>query len=51
LLQQEHSGGPLLVAVAGYGREKNRLRSLEVGIDFQLVKPEALHALLTTDQR
>jgi len=30
---------PLLVAVSGYGREADRLRSSEAGIDLHLVKP------------
>ncbi len=30
---------PLLVAVSGYGREADRLRSAEAGIDLHLVKP------------
>jgi CheY-like chemotaxis protein len=30
---------PLLVAVTGYGREEDRRRSAEAGIDLHLVKP------------
>jgi two-component system, OmpR family, response regulator len=30
---------PLLVAVTGYGQEKDRLRSAEAGIHLHLVKP------------
>jgi CheY-like chemotaxis protein len=30
---------PLLVAISGYGREADRLRSTEAGIDLHLVKP------------
>ena len=30
---------PLLVAVTGYGREEDRRRSEEAGIDLHLVKP------------
>jgi CheY-like chemotaxis protein len=30
---------PLLVAITGYGREEDRRRSEEAGIDLHLVKP------------
>ncbi len=38
---REHSihKRPLLVAVSGYGRKADRLRSQEAGIDLHLVKP------------
>jgi CheY-like chemotaxis protein len=44
----------LLVAVTGYGDEKNRRRSREVGFDCHLVKPvepEVLQSLLATSHR
>ena len=44
----------LLVAVTGYGDEKNRRRSREAGFDCHLVKPvdpEVLQGLLATSQR
>ena len=44
----------LLVAVTGYGDEKNRRRSLEAGFDCHLVKPvepDALQSLLATSHR
>jgi two-component system, chemotaxis family, CheB/CheR fusion protein len=44
----------LLVAVTGYGDEKNRRRSLEAGFDCHLVKPVApdvLQNLLATSRR
>jgi CheY-like chemotaxis protein len=40
---------PLLIAVTGYGREDDRRRSTEAGIDLHLVKPvepEQLRSLL-----
>jgi CheY-like chemotaxis protein len=39
----------LLVAVTGYGRDEDRVRSREAGFDHHLVKPvdpEALHGIL-----
>ena len=44
----------LLVAVTGYGDEKNRRRCLEAGFDCHLVKPvdpEVLQGLLATSRR
>jgi two-component system, chemotaxis family, CheB/CheR fusion protein len=44
----------LLVAVTGYGDEKNRRRSREAGFDCHLVKPvdpEVLQGLLATSRR
>jgi len=32
-------GRPLLIAVTGYGRESDRARSIEAGIDLHMVKP------------
>ena len=40
---------PLLVAVSAYGREEDRLRSHQVGIDLHLTKPvdpDELHRML-----
>jgi two-component system CheB/CheR fusion protein len=44
----------LLVAVTGYGDEKNRRRSREAGFDLHLVKPvdpEVLQGLLAASHR
>jgi CheY-like chemotaxis protein len=51
LRQQGAHLGVLLVAVAGYGDEKNRRRAWEVGFDchlFKPVDPEVLQDLLAT---
>jgi CheY-like chemotaxis protein len=45
---------PLLVAVTGYGREEDRRRSVEAGIDLHLVKPvdpPELHGVLERFRR
>jgi CheY-like chemotaxis protein len=39
LQKQPAEKHPLLVAVTGYGREEDRKRSEEVGIDLHLTKP------------
>jgi DNA-binding response OmpR family regulator len=44
---------PLIIAVTGHGREADRLRSQEAGIDLHLIKPvdpEELHRLLSRFQ-
>jgi CheY-like chemotaxis protein len=41
LAGQHYSRRPLLIAVTGYGREEDRRRSAEAGIDLHLVKPVA----------
>ncbi len=54
LRQQGTHPALLLVAVTGYGDEKNRRRSREAGFDCHLVKPvdpEVLQGLLATSQR
>jgi CheY-like chemotaxis protein len=46
----DKSKRPFLIAVTGYGREADQLRSREAGIDLHLVKPvepEVLHGILT----
>ena len=51
LRQQGAHAELLLVAVTGYGDEKNRRRSWEAGFDCHLVKPvdpEVLQDLLAT---
>jgi PAS domain S-box-containing protein len=48
-LRQRAGGGPVLVAMTGYGMEEDRRRSREAGFDHHLVKPvdpEGLRALL-----
>jgi CheY-like chemotaxis protein len=42
---------PLLVAVTGYGREEDRERSEEAGIDLHLVKPVDPDQLLRLQRR
>ena len=45
---------PLLVAVTGYGSERDRARALEAGFDYHLIKPvrlEQLTRLLATGAR
>jgi CheY-like chemotaxis protein len=39
LREQAGRRRPLLVAITGYGREEDRQRSREAGIDLHLVKP------------
>jgi two-component system, chemotaxis family, CheB/CheR fusion protein len=54
LRQQDAHPEVLLVAVTGYGDEKNRRRSLEAGFDCHLVKPvepDVLQNLLATSRR
>jgi CheY-like chemotaxis protein len=36
---------PLIVAVSGYGRDEDRQRSADAGIDFHLLKPADPHTL------
>ncbi len=54
-LRQEHSGRQMvLVALTGYGQERDRVRAREAGFDHHLLKPvrlEMLEQLLTVDQR
>ena len=48
-IRQQAGQPPLMIAVTGYGRDADRRRSREVGIDHHLVKPvdpETLEALL-----
>jgi CheY-like chemotaxis protein len=46
LREAENAPGALrLVAITGYGRESDRLRSKQAGFDLHLVKPVALDAL------
>jgi CheY-like chemotaxis protein len=42
---------PLLVAVTGYGRDEDRRRSAEAGIDLHLVKPVEPHQLCSVLER
>jgi CheY-like chemotaxis protein len=53
-LREEHPARPmLLVALTGYGQERDRLRAREAGFDHHLLKPvrlEMLEELLTVDQ-
>jgi CheY-like chemotaxis protein len=45
-LRQEHAGRPLLlVALTGYGQERDRLRAREAGFDHHLLKPVRLEML------
>ena len=50
-LREEHPGKPmLLVALTGYGHERDRVRAREAGFDHHLLKPvrlEMLEELLT----
>ena len=39
LVEQPGEKRPLLIAVTGYGREEDRRRSAQAGIDLHLVKP------------
>jgi CheY-like chemotaxis protein len=51
---QSESRRPLLVAVTGYGRDEDRMRSREAGIDLHLTKPvdpEVLRRLLRRFER
>jgi len=54
-LRQEHTARPmLLVALTGYGQERDRVRAREAGFDHHLLKPvrlEMLEQLLTVDAR
>jgi CheY-like chemotaxis protein len=46
LREAENAPGALrLVAITGYGRESDRLRSKQAGFDLHLVKPVALDVL------
>jgi CheY-like chemotaxis protein len=45
LRQQPGGKRPLLIAVTGYGREEDRRRSAEAGIDFHFVKPADIEQL------
>jgi two-component system CheB/CheR fusion protein len=36
---RRHEWKPILIAVTGYGRDEDRRRSLDAGIDLHLVKP------------
>ncbi len=45
-LRDEHGTALRLVAITGYGRERDRLRSRAVGFDQHLVKPAALGEVL-----
>ncbi len=53
-LREEHTSRPmLLVALTGYGQERDRVRAREAGFDHHLLKPvrlEMLEQLLTVDQ-
>ena len=53
-LREEHPARPmLLVALTGYGQERDRVRAREAGFDHHLLKPvrlEMLEELLTVDQ-
>ena len=53
-LREEHPRRPmLLVALTGYGQERDRVRAREAGFDHHLLKPvrlEMLEDLLTVDQ-
>jgi CheY-like chemotaxis protein len=45
-LREEHSDRPmLLVALTGYGQERDRLRAREAGFDHHLLKPVRLEML------
>ena len=45
LRARPESGGPVLVALTGYGQEEDRRRSREAGFDHHLVKPVDLDDL------
>src|SRR5262249_40725833 len=45
LRERRHDGGPLIVAISGYGKEEDRARSRAAGIDHHLVKPVKFHEL------
>jgi len=47
-MRLRHQAGPkpLLVALTGYGEEKDRCRSQEAGFDLHLVKPVDAKQLL-----
>jgi CheY-like chemotaxis protein len=52
-LRKEGPGGLLLVALTGYGQEKDKARAREAGFDHHLLKPaelEAVEALLAGDR-
>ena len=54
LRQQDQARRPLLVAVTGYGRERDRQRTRAAGFDRHLLKPvdpEVLQDLLATIHR
>jgi len=44
--QQERSGDLVLVALSGYGREEDRLKTREAGFDHHLVKPADVDKIL-----
>lgn len=49
LIESRPRKTPLIIAVTGFGRDEDRQRSEEAGIDLHLVKPvepEQLHAIL-----
>jgi CheY-like chemotaxis protein len=54
-LREEHAGKPMvLVALTGYGQERDRVRAREAGFDHHFLKPvrlEMLERLLTVEQR
>ena len=46
-LRREHDGpGPMIVGVSGYGDERSKRRSRDVGFDHYLVKPVDCDALI-----
>jgi PAS domain S-box-containing protein len=45
LRQMPNMAGVVLVALTGYGQEKDRQRAVEAGFDYHLVKPVSLGAL------
>jgi DNA-binding response OmpR family regulator len=45
-LREADGAGPVIIAVSGYGREEDRRRSKDAGIDHHLVKPVDFEALL-----
>jgi CheY-like chemotaxis protein len=54
LRQQQAGREVLLVAITGYGDEKNRRRSREAGFDWHLIKPvdpEVLQSLLARNHQ
>ena len=54
-LREEHPGRPmLLVALTGYGQERDRLRARQAGFDHHLLKPvrlEMLEQLLVVERK